>query len=815
MNPAAMRSAIALATCAWLACGCSLIVDTGSHEYKDDTGESAIGASGHSGSHKSDAGAMTGADAAARDGAATEPKGDAAAMHEHDAGCAGAHASSARCAPAAMSCGDLECGDRACVESSGGARCTCKDGEGWDVVRHACETCDSIPRCKSAGETGVLLIRGPDDTRCACETRDGYFYSARTASATACDADGDGFTNLEAVSAAAASDPVVRANMRCEVRRVQAIVLQSEAGDTHSIDVTDAFAAGLPLYESARDDGAKDAGTLPRYQLSDGRALAPREVNGFTKACISPGADANDDGVPDVDEWSGSALDPARYAADAELLAAVRKYVEFSHFLELHDGWYEAPTKKRATAIYRIAEKTRNPSDADHVAVRYPDGTAKYVDTCTRHIDALYSGDSPNTIGGDFSAYGDDPAMTHHSQFKCLRIVSAGSYKQAGSDETSAPERAFLKNGAIARKDSGGAEHSYDWTLNDCFADDGAESPPRAAEMINPRFAHVHCSPSAAPALDTVRWAAVSFTPYAGPYKSYFDRGGYQRGCADECLEKLDPKPIAADCMSCTTGDTGAGSVAPDAPGSDCGDGHVCDGEGACGDCVPSDTSCAPAGDITRLCDGEGPGTRRLVQRPGRSLQQRRLQHLHRADEGLQRSERRRLRGQRLGRHTRSLRGCNMACSTTHITRACAAGSCTGACNIGWDDCNTDKRTDGCEFDVSANFQHCGACGTACGDTHDRCENAGCVACGPGTLNCDHTPGCEVNSNLDQNNCGFCGNVCPAEAPTCLEGQCILIQPPCSVSHVGAGRGARLALAWMLLIAPLFLLRRARRSRPL
>src|SRR5262249_26056638 len=150
-------------------------------------------------------------------------------------------------------------------------------------------------------------------------------------------------------------------------------------------------------------------------------------------------------------------------------------------------------------------------------------------------------------------------------------------------------------------------EHRYDdWTINDCYADDGAESPPRGADMVNPRFAHVRCSAADSPALDTVRWAAVAFEPYSEPYKSYFDKGGYQRGCVDECLERLDLKPIAADCMSCTTGDTGAGTVAPDAAGTDCGDAHVCDGEGSCGDCVPTAIGCAPSGDITRLCDVEG-----------------------------------------------------------------------------------------------------------------------------------------------------------------------------------------------------------------
>ena len=55
---------------------------------------------------------------------------------------------------------------------------------------------------------------------------------------------------------------------------------------------------------------------------------------------------------------------------------------------------------------------------------------------------------------------------------------------------------------------------------------------------------------------------------------------------------------------------------------------------------------------------------------------------------------------------------CTTACSTTHMaTRTCVDGQCTGSCADGYDDCNHDKLTDGCETSIGTDPHNCGACG--------------------------------------------------------------------------------------------------------
>lgn len=67
--------------------------------------------------------------------------------------------------------------------------------------------------------------------------------------------------------------------------------------------------------------------------------------------------------------------------------------------------------------------------------------------------------------------------------------------------------------------------------------------------------------------------------------------------------------------------------------------------------------------------------------------------------------------------------GCGQTCSTRNITRACSAGACNGTCSEGFEDCNRDKRTDGCESDLSLP-EHCGACDRKC--TYGHCKERAC-----------------------------------------------------------------------------------------
>ncbi len=129
--------------------------------------------------------------------------------------------------------------------------------------------------------------------------------------------------------------------------------------------------------------------------------------------------------------------------------------------------------------------------------------------------------------------------------------------------------------------------------------------------------------------------------------------------------------------------------------------------------------------------------------------------------------------------------GCGLACSANHVASpVCTAGTCSGACDPGFGDCNADKLTDGCETDIQSSPVSCGGCGRACSSNHMAtldCSSGTCSgACLPsfGDCNADKfIDGCEVDLLADADNCGFCGNACtPGES--CVGGSCSASCPP-------------------------------------
>ena len=121
--------------------------------------------------------------------------------------------------------------------------------------------------------------------------------------------------------------------------------------------------------------------------------------------------------------------------------------------------------------------------------------------------------------------------------------------------------------------------------------------------------------------------------------------------------------------------------------------------------------------------------------------------------------------------------GCGLACSNNHVTASCSASVCNGACAANFNDCNASKLKDGCESDSRTDLKNCGACGVACSTSHLKptCTAGACGgSCDPGFDDCNgnkQSDGCETNTLNDIKNCGACGNACQA-GEACVNGKC-------------------------------------------
>jgi Putative metal-binding motif len=125
--------------------------------------------------------------------------------------------------------------------------------------------------------------------------------------------------------------------------------------------------------------------------------------------------------------------------------------------------------------------------------------------------------------------------------------------------------------------------------------------------------------------------------------------------------------------------------------------------------------------------------------------------------------------------------GCGLRCQAPYASSlVCSGGNCgiTG-CVPGRGNCN-GQYFDGCEVDTTSTPAHCGACNNACNvpNATATCLNSACAVgtCTPGFRNCNNQvpDGCEVNVQADLNNCGACGAVCTVAngTPACVAGAC-------------------------------------------
>ncbi len=125
---------------------------------------------------------------------------------------------------------------------------------------------------------------------------------------------------------------------------------------------------------------------------------------------------------------------------------------------------------------------------------------------------------------------------------------------------------------------------------------------------------------------------------------------------------------------------------------------------------------------------------------------------------------------------------CGASCVFNHGSGSCVDSTCAiDSCDVDWSDCNADGW-DGCEADLDSDVDHCGSCVNACSDLYPNadvtCVGGTCEmgACHAGFVDCNSDPadGCEVDTNADPVNCGGCFQVCdlPNATAGCAGGSC-------------------------------------------
>lgn len=533
-------------------------------------------------------------------------------------------------------CADLACpGTQQCQPETDVKDAICKgaqcpSGKGYDPSTDQCRPCSGgfSPNCNADGETGkVIVLESKDGATCACETQPGYYIGAQSGTAVPCDADGDGWVSDSAQPSLEGDNALVRENSRCTVRRVGKVVLQNESMDNFTAedfamqfsDPTRAVPPGLPLYESARNDGAVSGVGLPNY---GGGSLDPRTANSLTKYCSVD--DFNDNGVSDLEEWSNSKVDLGSSRPSKTLAAYYEKYTKLAYFAELNNGWYEPATDQAASgAVYRIAERLRSSAGAQGVPMVYPAsaiaGAESDAKLCVRHLDTQFKWtstfdgaklQSPNTIGGDYVGFGNIgwKGMTHHSQFKCVKVLGETRYRQDSLDDEVAPQMVFAAASQLRRIDKKGVVHTLPWYPNNCSlkaeVSDSPGASPRGA------FADLSCvGPGTPPAEGTVVWVSVGFENAAQTtqYMDYLHAGTYVRGCRNECAE-LSQFAGLPGCDTCKPGLLGKGQVVHGSSNAGQACGHCggtlqCDGKCSKPDPSGWGTSCGSCG-ATIQCDG-------------------------------------------------------------------------------------------------------------------------------------------------------------------------------------------------------------------
>ncbi|MDP2273403.1 MAG: hypothetical protein Q8N23_02405 [Archangium sp.] len=518
-------------------------------------------------------------------------------------------------------CGSATCTfTQYCDRSSGTPTCTnnppCGVGQATNSA-NTCAACAPVPTCTGPGFSGRIWPFMTAADVCVCETLDNSFLiGGGSASATACDLDGDGWVREEAGDPSVTGDRALGANARCTIKTVDRVRLFDEYGV--SIDVLSCVeglvkaSAALPdggvpnggvgvlsdgglmrsadggnpcsatvplrLLETSRNDipgNPSSSNKAPAYGGSSGRLLAANELNSLTKACTSLSGDYNDNKLDDIAEVQGTVA-PTNVRPTP---AADRARLEsFAYFVELDSAAAEGNvlsirerSRCDATFPFHYAPDAGSPVPDDGYLFA---NDKPYWRACARNRDPSYALNNPRP-GYDFANYGCDttslscplvppahptaiapvdpsvtlfrdfglcrtagvlPAdrlwrgMNHHSQFKCVNVVSGA-----------------LPN-PFDRQNIEFGQGNGQLTFETCVArpcvapgDLGCSSPQGTTAEPQTRQPVLDCTARAGTALvGNVGFAAVNYRPYRFadtfyPGNTYsLGERSYRGGCINE-----------------------------------------------------------------------------------------------------------------------------------------------------------------------------------------------------------------------------------------------------------------------------------------
>ncbi len=147
-------------------------------------------------------------------------------------------------------------------------------------------------------------------------------------------------------------------------------------------------------------------------------------------------------------------------------------------------------------------------------------------------------------------------------------------------------------------------------------------------------------------------------------------------------------------------------------------------------------------------------------------------------------------------------RDCEAPPSNDPALVECLDGTCVLVCQRNYADCN-GRAVDGCEINLLADLENCGACNQLCSPAHavGQCMNGQCLidtasanqGCALGYANCNRNveDGCEVDLANDPDHCGACEDAACSRAngeATCSDGACSV---ECSPGFADCDENAR------------------------